>query len=330
MVGSAHRKLRKVLVRKGLLEDREFSIGFGDGDLDPADVIGQLFSSSIVEVPSQSSSKIDATVLPPTSITLSSHTITSTFTSTSASVAKTSFTTTSSTSQLIPSVASASTSNTNVIPSSTADSSKSSSTTSSGNIIGIVAAVIIAVLSLSVFGFFILRQRRKNRNAKLIPQVDPFRLGLSEKELPPHPTTEQRMTFGAFYGRPGPGNNPYVPASGRSITAAFGDSDSFPIPSGVAPPAISPFVDPVVNPSPNIQIPLSAAVKHTPSYTATIHGSQIPTSAYSPVTRRSYGSQSPSFVASAPPASDRHPPSEPGEQMRPGTIYHDEDVYGGI
>lgn len=49
MVGSAHRKLRKVLVRKGLLEDREFSIGFGDGDLDPADVIGQLFSSSIVE-----------------------------------------------------------------------------------------------------------------------------------------------------------------------------------------------------------------------------------------------------------------------------------------
>ncbi|KAJ3907779.1 hypothetical protein F5879DRAFT_986191 [Lentinula edodes] len=370
MVGSAHRKLRKVLVRKGLLEDREFSIGFGDGDLDPADVIGQLFSSSIVEVPSQSSSKIDATVLPPTSITLSSHTITSTFTSTSASVAKTSFTTTSSTSQLIPSVASASTFNTNVIPSSTADSSKSSSTTSSGNIIGIVAAVIIAVLSLSVFGFFILRQRRKNRNAKLIPQVDPFRLGLSEKELPPHPTTEQRMTFGAFYGRPGPGNNPYgeaqtkmahtqsttylsgssastkypqsllsntaasdeqrLKASGRSITAAFGDSDSFPIPSGVAPPAISPFVDPVVNPSPNIQIPLSAAVKHTPSYTATMHGSQIPTSAYSPVTRRSYGSQSPSFVASAPPASDRHPPSEPGEQMRPGTIYHDEDVYGGI
>lgn len=218
--------------------------------------------------------------------------------------------------------------------------------------------------------FPIQRQRRKNRNAKLIAQVDPFRMGLSEKELPPYPTTEQRMTFGTFYGSLSTGDNAHgeaqtklahtqsttylsgssasakypqsllsntaasdeqrLKAGGRSLTAAFGDSESFPIPSDVAPPAILSFVDPVFNLSPHVQIPLSAAVKHTPSYTAAMHGSQIPTSAYSPVTRRSYGSQSPSIVASALPASGRNPPSEPGEQMRPGTIYREEDFYGGI
>ncbi|KAJ3783803.1 hypothetical protein GGU10DRAFT_44639 [Lentinula aff. detonsa] len=219
MVGSAaaHRKLRKVFVRNELLKERQFGIGIGTGDLNPADIIGQIFTSATDENhhSSTSSSAVpsssiipNTSILPATSATLSSQ-VTSTFISSTTPVATVSSPT--STFQFISSTASQttipSTSASSASP--TADSSSSSSTTSSGNIVGIVAAVIIAILALGVFGFFILRRRRTNRNAKLIHQVDPFKVGLPEKDLPPPPVPEQRMTFGTFYGRPGPGDDPF-------------------------------------------------------------------------------------------------------------------------
>ncbi|KAJ3990414.1 hypothetical protein F5890DRAFT_1440 [Lentinula detonsa] len=230
MVGSAaaHRKLRKVFVRNELLKERQFGIGIGTGDLNPADIIGQLltsatdenhhFSTSSSAVPSSSITP-NTSILPVTSTTLSSQ-VTSTFISSTTPVATVSSPT--STFQFISSTASQttipSTSASSASP--TADSSSSSSTTSSGNIVGIVAAVIIAILALGVFGFFILRRRRRtNRNAKLIHQVDPFKVGLPEKDLPPPPGPEQRMTFGTFYGNPGPGDDPFGKNQINSSTA---------------------------------------------------------------------------------------------------------------
>ncbi|KAJ3993942.1 hypothetical protein F5050DRAFT_1810075 [Lentinula boryana] len=228
MVGSAaaHRKLRKVFVRNELLKERQFGIGIGTGDLNPPEIIGHLFTSTTDEdhsstsssaVPSSSTTPITS-ILPATSTTLSSQ-VTSTFTSTPVATVSS----TTSTFQSISSTASqttiASTSASASSASPTADLSSSSSTTSSGNIIGIVAAVIVAILALGVFGFFILRRRRTNRNAKLVHQVDPFKVGLPEKELPPPPVPEQRMTFGAFYGRPGPGDDPFGKNQTNSSTS---------------------------------------------------------------------------------------------------------------
>ncbi|KAJ4476694.1 hypothetical protein J3R30DRAFT_322614 [Lentinula aciculospora] len=388
MVGSAavHRKLHKVFVRNGLLKSRQFGIGIGNGDVDPADIIGQFFSSSTDEDHQTSTSSSVATsstatrdttsIVPATSNTLSSQ-ITSTSAS-SSSILVASVVSTTSASQPILSATSqtvtfASTSSL-LTSSPTADSNNSSPTTSAGNIVGIVAAVIIAILSLCVFGFFILRQRRKNRNAQLVHQVDPFRVELPDKELPPPPMSEQRMTFGTLYGRPGPvdpfakteinssgvyiqsetyisssvdatlAQSPFSDAAAiapeklatsttvRNLTSPFAD----PYLPSVSPIASnfhrtpSPSQSPFADPSSTIQPPHPAALKHTPSYTATIDGSsRIPASAYNAVTRSSSGSQIPTPVASASRATDITSPGNE-EETRSVTMYNEEDVYSGI
>ncbi|KAJ3973168.1 hypothetical protein EV361DRAFT_948138 [Lentinula raphanica] len=332
MVGSAgvHRRLHKVFSRNETLKKRQFGIGIPSiGDSNPlSDVIGQFFSTTSSDethrtsssTKASSSSTSSSSVAPNTSIlSATSTTLSSQVTSSTIPVSAATVSSTGSTSTFLASAASQSTipfTSTSSDASTSTESSTSGSTTSTGNIVGIVAAVIIAILALGVFGFFIVRQRRrKTKEAQLIHQVDPFNVGLPEKDLPPPPpiNTEQRMTFGTKYGKPGPGEFPFSQAqtdssiayslpsatygsgygiatvddeklvrtpSGRSLTSPFADPSSSsavsPIASSsrVPSPTESPFADPV-DPSVGIRLPPAASVKYTPSYVPIMDGTSI-------------------------------------------------------
>ncbi|KAJ3764264.1 hypothetical protein EV360DRAFT_77538 [Lentinula raphanica] len=281
MVGSAgvHRRLHKVFSRNETLKKRQFGIGIPSiGDSNPlSDVIGQFFSttssdethrtSSSTKASSTSTSSSSAapntSILPATSTAPSSQVTSASMSSTILSAATVS--STGLTSTFLASAASQSTipsTSTTSDASTSTESSTSGSTTSTGNIVGIVAAVIIAILALGVFGFFIVRQRRrKTKEAQLIHQVNPFNVGLPEKDLPPPPpiNIEQRMTFGTKYGKPGPGEFPFSQAqtdssiaySLPSATYGYGygiatvdDEKLVRTPSGRSLTSPSPFADP--------------------------------------------------------------------------------------
>jgi len=342
MVGSAatHRQLRKVLVRNGLLDSRSSGIGLEKVGTDTPDtdtdsdagsgfnILSDLFPSvTIFETRSSTrsssiSSSSSSSITPVASVTHST-------TTTSSSPA-----TLSTTSASSPTLVSSS--STTPISSTTgaASESTSSSSSSAGNLIGGVAAGLIAVIALCVFGFFILRRRRQRGNElKLLHQVDPFRMSLHSKP----DMSEQRMTFGALYGRPGPSyqegqqslvtSYSYAPPStlylnrtrsgSRDLTSPFADPAPY-LDSPVSPnvssqfphssfaeceDGASPFADltgdgspnPIVQSSLIIQAPPSAAVKLSPSRSPSagfVDGlTNVSASDYSPMVRRSLGSQ---------------------------------------
>lgn len=227
-------------------------------------------------------------------------------------------------------------------------------------------AVVIAVIALVIFGLFILRQRRKRRNAtEQLLIVEPFRVNpQTEKELPPPPMSEQRMTFDSLYGKPGPerdGTAPYqsypsypsmpqytngpitespfsdaaaLPndnraTGGRSLTSPFGDSpqtgsNPFADPAGTGQVSSSP------SPSSVVQAPPAAAIQHMPSYTASGgHAEEltrISGSGPSPLPMRS------GFGVLSYPSTPAARSGELGKmiQTRPVSAYNPDDAYDGI
>ncbi|KAE9410747.1 hypothetical protein BT96DRAFT_983443 [Gymnopus androsaceus JB14] len=367
-----------MLVRNGLLENRAFGIGTdGVGDLG-SDIIGTVLSglfptptarghtSSSTTTSSSSSSSITSSI---TSSLTSSNSVASVALSTSATSTSSSTTVVQSSSLTSSASSSASSSisvTTSPSSSSTADASEatpsSTTTSSAGNIIGGVAAALIALISLCVFGFFFLRQRRKRRSErKLLHQVDPFTVTPDDQLQPPRNMTEQRMTFGALYGRPGPsypeGDRyqqispsvlPYPPPStiyanntSRSLTSPFAD----PIPASASPispigfsplsqssfaaeyPA-SPFADPVVSAaggtsaSPNPIFRSSLIIQTPPSAAVKLFPSN-----------RASGGDGLSSSGYSPVMRNAEAPSTPSptaSESRPATVYHEDDAYAGI
>jgi hypothetical protein len=173
--------------------------------------------------------------------------------------------------------------------------------------------------------------------------------------------SEQRMTFGALYGKPGPEygptqyhqsypsavSNSYLTSpitespfsdaaalsddeshtavtSGRNLTSPFVDPPMSPDVDH-RPAPISPFADPIIQALP------AAAVNHTPSYTANGGNAEaltrMPGFSYSPpAMQTNFGS---SASPSASPAANVAVMN--GEaNKRPVTVYDENDAYAGI